>query len=98
MHLIRKYGKDNIAYYRTPKGYEVDFAIGPDDDITLIQVYVSLEDSDAREREVRALEDAMSALKTEKAYIITLEENDEIKTKAGTINVIPAWRFLLFGI
>ena len=98
MHLIRKYGKDNIAYYRTPKGYEVDFAIGPDDDITLIQVYVSLEDSDAREREVRALEDAMSALKTDKAYIITLEENDEIKTKAGTINVIPAWRFLLFGI
>ena len=98
MHLIRKHGKDNIAYYRTPKGYEIDFAIGPDDDITLIQICASLEDPDAREREIRALEDAMSALKTDKAYIITLEESDEIKTKAGTINVIPAWRFLLFGI
>ncbi len=96
MHLIRKHGKDNIAYYRTPRGYEIDFAIGPDDDITLIQVSASLENEETRNREIRAIEEAQRILNPTHSYIITLSEEGEIETDSGRIHVIPAWKYLLF--
>ena len=94
--LIRKHGKDNIAYYRTPRGYEVDFAIGPDDDITLIQVAASLENEETRRREIRTIEDAQRILNPPHSYIITISEEDEIETDYGKIHGLPAWKYLLF--
>lgn len=88
----------SVGWYRTPSGYEVDFAI--DDPIAggppaLVQVSESLSAPETRAREVRALIDAMVALKTQRAVIVTLMDEEQIETDAGVIEVVPArdWFF-----
>lgn len=96
IHLIRLFGEDKITYGRTPRGYEIDFVIGPDDGIILIQVCLSLDNEEIREREIRALKDAIPAFHPIRSYIVTLEESEIIDTEEGSIEIIPAWKFLLF--
>ena len=96
LHLLRRFGEEGVAYYRTSGGYEVDFACGPDDDILLVQAAWSLDDEDTREREVRALEEAMRELGVHEAFIVTGEESCDIQADSGCIHVVPAWDYLLF--
>lgn len=88
---LRRQGLD-IGYYKTESGYEVDFkATFQDDSFKLIQVAVSLEDQETQEREIRALREAMQECKAKEAWIVTLNEQNEIKADEGTIHVVPAW-------
>ena len=96
IHLIRLFGEDKITYGRTPRGYEIDFVIGPDDGIIFIQVCLSLDNEETREREIRALKDAIPAFHPIRSYIVTLEESEIIDTEEDSIEIIPAWKFLLF--
>ena len=61
----------------------------------LIQACESLADPQTRKREIAALSEAMAELGLKTGTIVTRNEDERIKTDAGTINVIPAWRFLL---
>jgi uncharacterized protein len=85
-----------IYYYKTKTGREVDFIV-PTSGKTrvLIQACESLADAQTRKREITALSEAMAELKINIGTIVTRSGDEQIRTDAGTINVIPAWRFLL---
>ena len=61
----------------------------------LIQVCESLAEPQRRKRETAALSEAMVELGLKAGTIVTRNENERIETGGGTIEVIPAWRFLL---
>jgi len=86
----------DIFYYRTKSGQEVDFVCRRrDGSRMLFQVCESMVDPQTKKREVSALTDAMSELGLRHGTIITRGETDRISVDAGTIEVTPAWRFLL---
>jgi hypothetical protein len=75
---------------------EVDFVTRNKKGInTAIQVCFSLENISTKEREIKGLIAFHSALRTKRHIIITDSEEDKIKTAKLTIEVIPAWKWLL---
>ena len=91
-----------LFYYKTQTYKEVDF-ITPEWDPewtsrqrwTLIQVCETIADPKTRHRELRALEEAMREMKIAHAFLVTRRDTEHIPTPAGSIEVIPTWRFLL---
>lgn len=89
---------EHVFYYKTSSGDEIDFAVGSDSDIHLIQVCWELGNHDGtRQRETRALLDGMKELELEESWIITAYEEEEYHDKetGRIIHVIPAYRWLL---
>lgn len=85
-----------IYYYRTKTGREVDFIIGSRDrSRMLVQACDTIADLQTRKREIAALAEAMAELRLSKGFIVTRHQEEQIETGHGTIEVIPAWRFLL---
>jgi hypothetical protein len=85
-----------IYYYKTKTGREVDFIVPTSGKKRiLIQACESLADAPTRKREISALSDAMAELGIKAGTIVTRNSDEQIKTDAGTINVTPAWRFLI---
>ncbi|MDD3083989.1 MAG: ATP-binding protein [Candidatus ainarchaeum sp.] len=92
--------KQKIYYWKTQNNEEVDFVIQKNNTIKeLIQVCYNTQNKKTEEREIRALIKAGKELKCKKLTIIT---NDEEKKETrewfgmkGTINYIPAWKWLL---
>jgi len=86
----------NIEYYRTEKGYEVDFIVTGSDKLqSLYQVTLDLSDENTRKREVRALMTAMDETGILNAKILTLQDEEQIETDTGKIDVVPVWLWLL---
>ena len=86
----------NIHYYKTRSGQEVDFiVIQANRTKKLIQVSETLAAIKTREREIKALNEAMLEQDVTESIIVTRAEKDQIKTKAGVITVMPIWQFLL---
>ena len=101
LELRRRHGRllqGQVSYYLTASGREVDFVVG---DLfhqragRLVQACADLSEPQAREREVRALVEAMTETGLDRAEIVTLREEGTVKTDAGTIRIVPAWRWLL---
>lgn len=68
-------------------------ATGP---LSLVQVCASLASADTRERELRACDAAMAELGLDEVVLVTLrEEEEEVSLEAGTVRIVPAWRWLL---
>jgi predicted AAA+ superfamily ATPase len=51
----------------------------------------------ASRRKVHALVEAMDETEIEHAEIVTSREEKTVRTDAGTIRVVPAWRWMLEG-
>ncbi len=86
----------SIFYYKSRSGREVDFvAQRPDHTRLLVQACESMAAPQVRKREIAALNEAMAELKLAVGTIVTRNEEEEIQVEAGTISVVPAWRFLL---
>ena len=88
----------SISYYRTKGGFEVDFAVEPlvpDDHLALVQACTSLAQPATREREIRALTEAMAETGVEESLVVTMSERESIETPAGIIRVVPAWEWAL---
>lgn len=86
----------DIFYYKTNGGREVDFiAQWQDRPRLLVQVCESLASPPTRKREIAALEEAMAELNLPTGIIVTRHEEERIMLNVGTVEVIPAWRFLL---
>ncbi len=88
----------SISYYITTGKYEVDFITGDPETNTvfeLIQVCADLSNLKTREREIRALNEAMEELNLSSSTIVSLHEEETIETYSGKINIIPAWKWLL---
>jgi predicted AAA+ superfamily ATPase len=85
-----------IYYYRTKTGREVDFIVPVRDQARmLVQVCESLAEPQTRKRETVALGEAMAELGLKTGTIVTRNEDERIASDGGTIEVVPAWRFLL---
>ena len=92
---ILRYSKLNPCYYRSKDDLEVDFILSDDDAMPhkLIQVTDDLNTS--REREIRALQQAMAETGLRSAIIVSMDNRETIDTQNGSIEVIPAWDFAL---
>lgn len=85
---------DSIFYFKGK--YECDFlvqrSIGA---ASLIQVCWDLSDEETRTREINGLLEASAATGCDKMFIITADTTDRIEADGKTIEVLPAWRWLL---
>ena len=101
LELRRRLGRARdgaIAYYVTQGGHEVDFVVGDaeqGDAAAIVQVCTDLSDPATREREMRALDEAMTELRRDTATLVTLYETGEEKLPGGTVQIVPAWRWTL---
>jgi uncharacterized protein len=94
LNLIRKF--DDIYYYTTNNNFEVDFLVREKNiNKHLIQVSWTIENQKTKDREIRALNEAMKELKIKKSIIITNNQEEIIKTENGAIEVLPAWKWLI---
>lgn len=94
---LRRSG-EHIYYYKTARGDEIDFAVGPDADMQLVQVCWELsKENRTRERELKPLLDGMEELGLQESWIITAYEEEEFKDKqtGRVIHVVPAYSWLL---
>lgn len=82
-------------YVRTTRGHEVDFAFERAKHEELLQACLSLSEPDTRERELRALTEAMTELRISNASIVTLNEDEVIEHGRKRIRVLPFWRWAL---
>lgn len=89
---------EHVFYYKTENGDEIDFAVGPDSDIHLIQVCWELENQNkTREREIGALLDGMKELGLKDSWLITAYEEEEFMDEETDrhIHIVPAYKWLL---
>jgi predicted AAA+ superfamily ATPase len=92
LHELERRGAD-VAYVRTPGGYEVDFlACGFDGREELIQVCADLDDPGTREREIRALLDAAAEHPAASLHLVCLEPYGGPPLPAGiALHSAAAW-------
>ncbi len=90
IHIRRLYG-DDVYFYQ--HGIEVDFYILEEE--MAIQVSYSLQDVETRKREVNALIKMSKQIHIKKMMIITKDEEETIVQDGLSIEVIPAWKWLL---
>lgn len=95
---VRASREGTISYYMTKAGHEVDFVVG--DNVNgkasqLLQVCSDLSHSATREREVRALEEAMNELGLHEAVLVTMFDDEIIPVEKGVIRAVPAWSWML---
>jgi len=72
----------NIYYYKTEKGFEVDFYLP--EERHLVQVAENMAEEATRNREIRALEEAVQEIAVEKITLLT--DNNEDDLSIGGIN------------
>ncbi len=89
---LRRQSKE-IYYYATPGGYEVDFYL-PEKRL-LIQVSRNLENPATREREMRALSDALKVLKVESVLILSDVNANEFALEGANVKVRSVSEWLL---
>lgn len=92
LQLRRK--QNDIYYYKTAKGYEVDFFL-PKDGLLIqsVQDFGSLE---TQERELRALVDTANEQRKAKNLVIVTESDKlELKREGKQIKVVPLYEWLL---
>lgn len=88
--------RSEAAYVKTPGGFEVDFFARHEDGTEeLIQVCSSVDDPETLIREVRALEDAAVSYPHARRMILTLESRLPFPEVPGTIQIQPAWQWML---
>lgn len=96
LQLKRK--QEELYYYKTKKGREVDFLVKKGArQKELIQVTWSLGDRETAKREIGVLIEAMEELALREALIVTFEESDKIVVGDKVIFVKPVCQWILEG-
>jgi uncharacterized protein len=86
---------EEIFYYKTKDNREVDFLIDTRP-IGLIQVCFDISDPFIKEREFKALTEAMKELSLKESILLTYNsEPDDLKVNGFSIHVLPVWKWLL---
>lgn len=94
LELLRS--KYVIEYYKTNSGGEVDFLITDSlGEESLVQVSAQINDPLTRQRELKALIEAMEERGKRQATVITLHQEEHLETKSGYIHIVPAWMWTL---
>ena len=89
---LRKY-QEEIYYYKTEKNTEVDFYLPKKK--MLIQVSQKLTEFNTKEREVRALLDAMEEINENTGLILTEDEKGKFVFGKKIITILPVYEWLL---
>ena len=84
---------EEIYYYLSPEGYEVDFYLP--ETRQLIQVTQNMENPATRERELRALESAAASLKVDSALILTNANEDKLVLNGLQVGIRSMAEWLL---
>ena len=84
-----------IYYYTTPGGYEVDFYLP--EKRQFIQVAQNLANPDTREREIRALNDALIGIRAESALILSDENENGFNINGVPVEVRSISEWLVTG-
>lgn len=95
---LRGTREGTISYYSTAAGTEVDFIVGdPETGVAarLLQVCADTSGTGTREREVRALADAMEETGLTESTIVTMHDAEDIAVAGGVVHVVPAWAWML---
>lgn len=94
---LRQQGVENIFYYKTLSGKEVDFVTQSiNGHLALYQVSVTLDDAKTKVREINALIEAAQALELKIAYIITQDTHEILEMPDGLmIKILPYWEWIL---
>jgi len=93
---LKRRGTEEIYYYLTEDGKEVDFLTRKNNKIlSLIQVTESLESNKVRNREIEALVKAMNELKVSKGMILTYDHEEKVQSNGKSIMVKPIYKWLL---
>ncbi len=94
--LRRKYGREQIFYYKTSSGYEIDFVTLEHGQAgELIQVCAQLDQPSTKERETRAALAAMQELRLAQAMIITRDETETLAEDGKNLHIIPFSRWAI---
>lgn len=92
--LRRTYGREQIFYYKTSTGQEIDFvALERGQVVELIQVCEQLNDPATKERETKASWLAMQELNLLNATIVTRDETDTLVQAGSSLRLIPFYRW-----
>ena len=93
IHLRKK--TEDIHYYKTSNGYEIDFVTGTEGNIEPYQVCADLSDEDTKKRELRAISEACTELKCKQATVVTLYDEGTFSLKDCTVKIVRAVDWLL---
>ncbi len=97
LEIRRKY--DLIEYYRTRAGREVDFIVTDQQGRKfLIQAAADMQNAATRNRELKALDEALNECGLDRAIVVTLDQDEKLKTDHGQVEIVPAWRWCLFHL
>lgn len=91
--LIHRYGKSDAVFYYG-RGIEVDFYI-PDESLAIQVCYSMTKDPDTANRELSALLSLNKHIACKRNIVITYDEQDQIEKDGITIEVTPAWKWLM---
>ncbi len=92
---LKKRGKE-LYYYKTGNNLEVDFLVWEKNEaVELIQVSWEMGDKKTRQREIKALLQAMKETGLGNGLILTAEEEDEMDIEGRTIFIKPVYKWAL---
>lgn len=97
--LVKRGVKPNLElfYYKTRNNREVDFVVKQGIEVTeLIQVCYEAKNSDAQERETKALTEASRELSVKKLTVLTWDEKRKLEKDNSTIQFKPLWEWFLY--
>jgi len=94
LNLKRK--NEDIYYFKTSAGLEVDFLIKKGKKVVqLIQAAWSTGDDSVKKREFKALEAGLKETKAASALIITYDDEGELSLLGKKIKILPIYKWLL---
>lgn len=96
LYLIKHKNKDNLFYWKSKEGYEVDFVVKEKLKIKqLIQVGYDLSNEKVKKREINSLIKASNELKCKELLVITEDYETEEKIDEKIIVYKPLWKWLI---
>ena len=95
---LRRRGNE-VAYYKTRKGYEIDFVTtsrtNRSKGVELLQVCYSMDTPETLERELRGVPESAHFFGVNHACIITMDEEKDIVVDNCNVRILPAWKWFL---
>lgn len=95
LHLHRNLDESQSLNYFKGNG-ECDFVVSRQEQVEqLVQVTWDMSDEDTYNRELSGLLEASTSTDCDNLCIVTHDEERQIETKRGTVQVVPAWKWML---
>jgi predicted AAA+ superfamily ATPase len=88
-------GNDELFYYKTNRGREIDFLVKKQGDMQLIQACYDISDQETRQRETRAIVEAAKELGLTTGTIINGNIKEQLVEEGIAISILPVWEYLL---